>query len=62
MRTPRLALEFPDHSIIVLYISRSARNPSPSRCSNSRSGRVKASIRNGIRWIKNKCSEIIHCC
>ncbi|KAI3449421.1 hypothetical protein Pfo_006086 [Paulownia fortunei] len=23
-------------------------------------GRVKASIRNGLRWIKNKCSEIIH--
>lgn len=23
-------------------------------------GRVKASIRNGFRWIKNKCSEIIH--
>ncbi|KAL8544944.1 hypothetical protein ACS0TY_005229 [Phlomoides rotata] len=25
-------------------------------------GRVKASIKNGIRWIKNKCSEIIHGC
>ncbi|KAL7172051.1 hypothetical protein ACSBR2_031697 [Camellia fascicularis] len=23
-------------------------------------GRVKASIRNGLRWIKNKCSEIVH--
>ncbi|GFP80623.1 hypothetical protein PHJA_000205600 [Phtheirospermum japonicum] len=23
-------------------------------------GRVKATIRNGIRWIKSKCSEIIH--
>ncbi|KAL3849715.1 hypothetical protein ACJIZ3_011597 [Penstemon smallii] len=23
-------------------------------------GRMKASIRNGFRWIKNKCSEIIH--
>lgn len=23
-------------------------------------GRVKASFRNGIRWIKNKCSEFIH--
>lgn len=23
-------------------------------------GRVKASIRNGLRWIKNKCSQIIH--
>ncbi|KAH6823869.1 hypothetical protein C2S53_013565 [Perilla frutescens var. hirtella] len=23
-------------------------------------GRVKASIRNGLRWFKNKCSEIIH--
>ncbi|CAI9774288.1 unnamed protein product [Fraxinus pennsylvanica] len=23
-------------------------------------GRVKASIRNGFRWIKNKCSELIH--
>ncbi|KAK4406960.1 hypothetical protein Sango_0277000 [Sesamum angolense] len=23
-------------------------------------GRVKASIRKGLRWIKNKCSEIIH--
>ncbi|KAK2965231.1 hypothetical protein RJ640_019986 [Escallonia rubra] len=23
-------------------------------------GRVKASVRNGLRWIKNKCSEIIH--
>ncbi|KAL3827741.1 hypothetical protein ACJIZ3_016543 [Penstemon smallii] len=23
-------------------------------------GRVKASITNGIRWIKNKCSQIIH--
>ncbi|GFQ02460.1 hypothetical protein PHJA_002389900 [Phtheirospermum japonicum] len=23
-------------------------------------GRVKASIRSGLRWIKNKCSEIIH--
>ncbi|KAK3020570.1 hypothetical protein RJ639_046920 [Escallonia herrerae] len=22
-------------------------------------GRVKASVRNGLRWIKNKCSEII---
>ncbi|CAA2959935.1 Hypothetical predicted protein [Olea europaea subsp. europaea] len=23
-------------------------------------GRVKVSIRNGFRWIKNKCSELIH--
>lgn len=23
-------------------------------------GRMKTSIRNGFRWIKNKCSEIIH--
>lgn len=23
-------------------------------------GKVKASIRTGFRWIKNKCSEIIH--
>ncbi|GFZ04554.1 DUF3511 domain protein, putative [Actinidia rufa] len=23
-------------------------------------GRVKASIRNGLRWIKNKCSEMVH--
>lgn len=23
-------------------------------------GRVKASIKNGFRWIRNKCSEIIH--
>lgn len=23
-------------------------------------GRVKASFRNGIRWIKSKCSEFIH--
>ncbi|KAJ8749424.1 hypothetical protein K2173_025468 [Erythroxylum novogranatense] len=23
-------------------------------------GRVKASLKNGIRWIKNKCSQIIH--
>ena len=23
-------------------------------------GRVKASIRSGLRWIKNKCSEMIH--
>ncbi|KAK4407925.1 hypothetical protein Sango_0373500 [Sesamum angolense] len=23
-------------------------------------GRVKASIRNGLRWFKNKCSELIH--
>ncbi|XP_047964839.1 uncharacterized protein LOC125209276 [Salvia hispanica] len=23
-------------------------------------GRVKASLRNGLRWIKNKCSHIIH--
>lgn len=23
-------------------------------------GRVKASFRNGLRWIKNKCSQIIH--
>ncbi|KAK1428143.1 hypothetical protein QVD17_16971 [Tagetes erecta] len=23
-------------------------------------GRVKASFRNGIRWIKTKCSEFIH--
>ncbi|KAL2236577.1 UNVERIFIED_CONTAM: hypothetical protein Sindi_0849400 [Sesamum indicum] len=23
-------------------------------------GRVKASIRKGLRWFKNKCSELIH--
>ncbi|XXG84381.1 hypothetical protein AAC387_Pa10g1907 [Persea americana] len=23
-------------------------------------GRVKASFRKGLRWIKNKCSEIVH--
>ncbi|KAL0437668.1 UNVERIFIED_CONTAM: hypothetical protein Sradi_0474700 [Sesamum radiatum] len=23
-------------------------------------GRAKASIRNGLRWFKNKCSELIH--
>lgn len=23
-------------------------------------GRFKASVRNGFRWIKNKCSEFIH--
>ncbi|CDP20384.1 unnamed protein product [Coffea canephora] len=23
-------------------------------------GRVKASIKDGLRWLKNKCSEIIH--
>ncbi|XP_059625615.1 uncharacterized protein LOC132268791 [Cornus florida] len=23
-------------------------------------GRVKASLRNGFRWIKNKCSQIVH--
>ncbi|KAK4355633.1 hypothetical protein RND71_024604 [Anisodus tanguticus] len=23
-------------------------------------GKVKTSIRNGLRWFKNKCSEIIH--
>lgn len=23
-------------------------------------GRVKASFRNGIRWIKNKCSDFMH--
>lgn len=23
-------------------------------------GKVKASIRNGMRWIKNKCSQIVH--
>ncbi|KAL3531518.1 hypothetical protein ACH5RR_010840 [Cinchona calisaya] len=23
-------------------------------------GRVKASIKNGLRWFKNKCSELIH--
>ncbi|CAK9183080.1 unnamed protein product [Ilex paraguariensis] len=25
-------------------------------------GRCKASIKNGLRWIKNKCSHIIHGC
>ncbi|KAK9280877.1 hypothetical protein L1049_003768 [Liquidambar formosana] len=23
-------------------------------------GKVKASLRNGLRWIKNKCSQIVH--
>ncbi|KAK4841468.1 hypothetical protein QYF36_004937 [Acer negundo] len=23
-------------------------------------GKVKASLRKGLRWIKNKCSEIVH--